>query len=319
MSGLEYPKIDTLYDRNGRYINVGKLRRKEFGNIKRWSITEKIHGINTRITLFDNGEVIYGGRTDDAIMPSELLEYLKKIFAPEKMKEIFWLPDKSIPESVTAYGEGYGPKIVPGSGAYRKDVSFRLFDCLIKGDTGNWWLERQDLEDIAMKLGIKCVPILGIIDFLPVDSLQMLKIFQDNKNRLVAIEEDGMVGMVPEGIIAKTEPLLSNRKGERVMWKLKIKDFKPDILIDKNLKWKSEHKENIFEYKLVHEDNDDEVIGSVEVIEDISTGDITVIAECEKIGYKYVEEHSDKKTLKIMVTNLKKFIKEEFEKIDKKK
>lgn len=225
MAGLKYPKIDTLYDRDGKYIIVGKLRRQEFGNIIRWSITEKIHGTNTRVTLFDYGEVVYGGKTDEAIMPSELLEYLKKIFMPEKMKETFWFPDKPIPKSATIYGEGYGPGVVPGSGAYRKDVSFRLFDCLVISE-GNWWLERKDLEDVAMKLGIKCVPILGVIDFLPVASEQIEKIFLDNRDRLVAIEEDGMVNMIPEGIIAKTDELLFNRKGERVMWKLKIKDFK---------------------------------------------------------------------------------------------
>ncbi len=225
MAGLEYPKIDTLYDRNGKYIIVGKLRRQEFGNIKRWSITEKIHGTNTRVTLFDNGEVVYGGKTDDAIILPELIEYLKKTFTPEKMEAAFWIPGKPIPKSATTYGEGYGPRIVPGSGAYRKDVSFRLFDCLVISE-GNWWLERKDLEDVAMKLGIKCVPILGIIDFLPVDPLQIEKIFLDNRNRLVAVEEDGLASMTPEGIIAKTDELLFNRKGERVMWKLKMKDFK---------------------------------------------------------------------------------------------
>lgn len=225
MTGLEYPKIDTLYDRDGKYIIVGKLRRQEFGNIKRWSITEKIHGTNTRVTLFDNGEVVYGGKTDNAIILPELLEYLKKTFTQEKMEATFWLPNEPIPKSATIYGEGYGPRIVPGSGAYRKDVSFRLFDCLVISE-GNWWLERKDLEDVAMKLGIKCVPILGIIDFLPVDRLQIENIFLDNRNRLVAIEEDGLVSMAPEGIVAKTDELLFNRKGERIIWKLKIKDFK---------------------------------------------------------------------------------------------
>ena len=52
MVGLEYPKIDTLYDRDGRYVNTWRLRRPEFGIINRWSITEKIHGMNTRATLF---------------------------------------------------------------------------------------------------------------------------------------------------------------------------------------------------------------------------------------------------------------------------
>ena len=30
-----------------------------------------------------------------------------------------------------------------------------------------------------------------------------------------------------EGIVARTEPLLLDRRGNRVMWKLKTKDFKP--------------------------------------------------------------------------------------------
>src|SRR3989344_3990265 len=104
MAGLKYPKIDTLYDRDGKYVIVGKLRRQEFGNIKRWSITEKIHGTNTRVTLFDNGEVVYGGKTDDAIILPELIEYLKKTFTPEKMKAAFWIPDAPLPKSATTYG-----------------------------------------------------------------------------------------------------------------------------------------------------------------------------------------------------------------------
>ncbi len=226
MAGLEYPKIDTLYDRDGKYVIVGKLRRPEFDIIKRWSLTEKIHGVNTRVTLFENGDVIYGGKTDNAIIPQELLDYLKKTITPIKMKHAFWLANKPVPKSATIYGEGYGPKMVPGSGAYRKDVSFRLFDSLVKDDFGDWWLERSNLEDIARKLRIKCVPILGIIDFLPVKVEEIMKIFLDYRNKLVAIEEGGMIDMIPEGIIAKTDPPLTNKKGERVIWKLKIKDFK---------------------------------------------------------------------------------------------
>lgn len=229
MTGLEYPKIATLYMRDhNRFVNVGKLTRPEFGNIKRWSITEKIHGTNTRVTLYRNGTVAPGGKTDDAEIPDELLDYLTKMFTPEKMKATFWIDPADIPESATIYGEGYGPGIVPGSGAYRKDISFRLFDCLIIGKTGNWWLERDSLEDIARKLEIKCVPSLGTIDFLPVDAGEIKYMFITHRDELVSIEEDGLKDLIPEGIIAKSEQTLSNRKGERVMWKLKMKDFKKD-------------------------------------------------------------------------------------------
>ena len=146
------------------------------------------------------------------------------------MKHAFWLANKPVPKSATIYGEGYGPKTVAGSGKYRKDVSFRLFDSLVKDDNADWWLERKNLEIVARKLGIKCVPILGTIDFFPtsVEDLQKIFIDSNNRNRLVAIEEGGMVDMIPEGIVAMTDPPLTNRKGERVIWKLKIKDFKKE-------------------------------------------------------------------------------------------
>lgn len=228
MAGTEYPKIDTLYDRdNEHFVDIRKLRRPEFGIIKRWSVTEKLNGRNVRVSLFNdglNGIIDYGGKSDEAEMPQELLEYLKKTFTLEKMKSAFWLDPLKIPQRVIIYGEGYGPKMTPGSGIYRKDVSFRLFDCIVN----TWWLERANLENVAEKLGIKCVPIIGIIEFLPTTSEGIKYLFKNNKNRLVAVEEGGMKDSIPEGIVAKSEPLLFNRKGERVMWKLKIKDFRKE-------------------------------------------------------------------------------------------
>lgn len=227
MAGTEYPKIDTLYDRDERHrVIVGKLRRPEFGIIKRWSITEKIHGRNTRVTLFDTGEVEYGGKTDTAEIPPELLEYLKRIFPPDVLKAALWLPNKTLPKVATIYGEGYGPRMVPGSGIYRKDVSFRLFDSLIEGVDGSWWLERANLENVAEKLGVRCVPLLSVIYDLPESLSDLENIIKISR---VATEENNNFSAVAEGIVARTDPLLFNRKGELLMWKLKTKDFKKDV------------------------------------------------------------------------------------------
>ena len=81
-------------------------------------------------------------------------------------------------------------------------------------------------------------------------------------------------------------------------------------------KWKRKHEGDKFEYTLVLEDDEDEVVASVVVIEDIGNGDITVKAECEEIGYKVTQERVDINKIKIMVCNMKKFIKEELEKIE---
>lgn len=222
MMDREYPKIDTLYDRDDRhFVIAGQLRRREFGIIKGWSLTEKIHGRNTRVTLFDNGEIEYGGKTDDAEIPPSLLEYLKRTFTPEVLKAALWLPDKTIPKVATIYGEGYGPNMMPGSGKYRKDVSFRLFDCLIEGVSGSWWLERYSLEDVARKLGIKCVPIIGYINSLPETAQDLYMMLSES---VVAREESG-TGAMSEGIVGKSDPLVYDNRGNRLMWKLKMKDF----------------------------------------------------------------------------------------------
>jgi len=81
-------------------------------------------------------------------------------------------------------------------------------------------------------------------------------------------------------------------------------------------KWKRKHEGNKFEYTLVLEDDDDEVVGSVVVTEDIGNGDLTVKAECEEIGYKAIQERVDMNCVKTTVSNMKKFIKEELEKIE---
>lgn len=223
MMDREYPKIDTLYNRDDRHFVIsGQLRRREFDIIKGWYLTEKIHGRNTRVTLFNNGEVEYGGKTDDAEIPPELLEYLRRTFPPELLKAALWLPGKELPTVATIYGEGYGPKMMPGSGKYRKDVSFRLFDCLIEGMNGSWWLERSGIEDIARKLGIKAVPIIGYIDRFPETAQDLFNILCES---VVAREESGTYAL-PEGVVARTDPLVYDKKGNMIIWKLKMKDFK---------------------------------------------------------------------------------------------
>jgi hypothetical protein len=318
MSGTEYPKIDTLYDRDGsHHVIVGKLRRPEFGNIKMWYVTEKLNGRNTRVSLVNNGAdgiVDYGGKTDEADMPPELLEYLKETFTLEKMKAAFWMNPLKIPQRVTIYGEGYGHEsCAAGSKMYRDNISFRLFDCLV--DT--WWLKRNDLENVAMKLKIKCVPLLGIINDLPKSLLDLENIIKISH---VATEENNNFCAMAEGIVAFTDPYLFNRKGERVMWKLKVKDFIRQELI--KFKWMREKIGDSVEWKLVRKGKDDEIIGSIKVTKGspIAVGTkketcmLKLVAECNKLGYNETQEN-DEKTIKLMVINIKNLILGEIEKL----
>lgn len=210
---IEYPKIDTLYDRDPNTFKVipGELRLIEFGNIKEWFVTEKVDGTNIRIKwLADEKRLLYGGRTDNAQMPTSLMIYLQETFKPEMFSDF--------KNDMILFGEGYGEKIQKGGGNYRKGVSFRLFDILI----GDWWLEPENVFEIADKLSIKTVPILGKIDYLPT-TIADLGIITAMESYVA--NEDGGAGMIPEGVVARTHPLLFTRKGERLIWKLKFRDF----------------------------------------------------------------------------------------------
>jgi hypothetical protein len=209
---MEYPKIETLYDRDLKTFKVitDHVRCPEFDIVNRWYVTEKIDGTNVRV-FWDaaNKEVRFGGRTDNAQMPVFLLEHLRSTFTVDRLS--FFESDMIL------YGEGYGAKIQKGGGNYRTGVSFRLFDVLI----GKWWLEPYSVEEIAMQLDISTAPALGIISYLPrcISDLNSLV-----EHSIVAAQENAMT-VQAEGIVARSYPLLFTRSGKRVMWKLKFKDF----------------------------------------------------------------------------------------------
>jgi len=207
---MKYPKINTLWKRdNKKVFNIieGDFSCPEFDAIKKWHITEKIDGRNIRVYFeFFNKSVIFKGRTDNANIPKFLLKKLESMFSHEKLVECFPTAEK-----VVLYGEGYGNKIQPVGYKYREDASFVLFDVLVDG----WWLERENVEDIADKLNIDIVPSLGI-KTLPeaVDLVKRGFHSKISKQRLCS-----------EGVVARSSPLMLFRNGNPIMWKLKFKDY----------------------------------------------------------------------------------------------
>ena len=87
-----------------------------------WIWTEKIDGTNIRI-LWDGHDIRFGGKTDDAQIPTFLLNVLQTKFTAERMKEVF-----TDATEVCLYGEGYGVKIQKGSHYLPDRTDFILFD-----------------------------------------------------------------------------------------------------------------------------------------------------------------------------------------------
>jgi len=211
---IEYPKIQSLFkrDEKTRKFIMGQYSLPEFKYLKnnKWIFTEKIDGTNIRVDWEKDvltgkpEEVRFGGRTTNAQMPTFLYDKLNELFQKEKFKEIY-------PEMpMTLFGEGYGAKIQKGGGNYIADgVNFILFDVLIDG----WWLKREDVIDVANKLGILSVPLIWIGDIE--EAIDLVK------NGLISQFGDFQA----EGLVLKPEIELKTRAGHRIITKLKCKDF----------------------------------------------------------------------------------------------
>lgn len=204
-----YHKIETLFerDRTTFVVDPARIKASVLGTIREWDVTEKIDGTNIRVMLSECGEVLFGGRSNNAQIPGDLVQYLIRTFTPDLLQASLWLDG---PVEVVLYGEGYGPGIQKGGGLYRPNKAFILFDVLV---ANKWWLDREAVETIALKLGINVVPYLGRMTLDQI--VEHVRIpFASNFGTAMA-----------EGIVARPIETLFDKRQNRIIIKLKTKDF----------------------------------------------------------------------------------------------
>jgi hypothetical protein len=191
----------------------------EFLAGNKWEFSEKVDGTNIRVGSTGDGIVLFKGRSDNAVIPTPLSDYLFSKFNPDLFEEA------GLNDDMTLYGEGYGPKI-QGGGKYREDHSFVLFDVKI----GDFWLTRDNVDDIASKLGIESVPTIGegtLYDAIDIVSSGMTFGPVGNVIRWGSGGLQSQWGnFEAEGIVARPLVPLFNRKGERIITKIKAVDFR---------------------------------------------------------------------------------------------
>lgn len=215
-----YHKINSIFKRDlslsRKPLIYGDWSEKEFEYLAstQWEFTEKVDGTNIRIIKTRNplkrnaSTITIKGKTNNAELSKELELNIYKLFSDEVLAEYNKLFDDDL--EVCFYGEGYGNKITKNGYLYGLDQKFILFDINING----YWLERHNIEDIAKKLNLDIVPIIGygtLYDALSMVSLgEVTSTFGD---------------FISEGLVAKPTTGLLNRKGERLITKIKTIDF----------------------------------------------------------------------------------------------
>jgi RNA ligase len=206
---MEYHKIETLYERDEATHRLKPelvLKNRTYLLIKTWQWTEKIDGTNVRaIWNATAGNLTFGGKTDNAQIHADLVRYLHENITVENTRAVF--PDVN----AVIYGEGYGAGIQKG-GDYSPTKKFIVFDVLVDG---KWWLNWESTCDVASKLHLDVVPYVGEMS-LAEATAKVRAGFQSCLN-------NGK--MAAEGLVGRTSEPLFDKKGHRLIVKLKTKDF----------------------------------------------------------------------------------------------
>lgn len=217
---MKYHKINGLYKRYTEGPNKGKFKdgivgdepvqfsQPEFEYLydNTWIGTEKIDGTNIRI-YYSPSELRFEGRTDNAQIPNSLQSRLVEFFEDQNVfHEVFGEAE------VVLYGEGFGSKIQAAGSKYIPGrVDFILFDVYI----GRMFLKREDVDSIALRLGIKSVPSIfsGTLQ-------EAEKIVRKGFESVVSEESQ-----IAEGMVLTPVGDFRDRRGNRIITKLKYKDF----------------------------------------------------------------------------------------------
>jgi hypothetical protein len=217
----EYHKIETLYERDLKThkVHPGVFKNRVYEIIKTWHWTEKIDGTNIRCIWQPavkgvnvdgvNGDITesvrFGGKTDNAQMHGDLVNWLRENVTVEKLRAVF--PDTE----AVIYGEGYGAGIQKG-GIYGPTKRLIVFDVLVGS---KWWLSWENTCDVAGKLGLDVVPYVG--EMTLEDATEYVR--KGFRTQLGAQEGPA------EGLVGRTVEPLFDKKGARLIVKLKTKDF----------------------------------------------------------------------------------------------
>jgi len=209
-----YHKIQTIFKRDPetkyKTLLEGEYSLSVFEYLRNnnWIFTEKVDGMNIRVMYHpeevDLDIITFAGKTDRAELHPQLSAYLNKTFRSqiENFSGFF-------KGEVCLYGEGYGAGIQKG-GKYQEEKRFVLFDV----KTGNHWLPRNEVELVATRFGIDVVPIIGVGTLI--DCVEIVK----------SGYSSGWGDFKAEGIVARPETELFNCFGDRVITKIKYKDWK---------------------------------------------------------------------------------------------
>jgi hypothetical protein len=211
-----YTKYSSPFKKDEKFMNTTELSQKLPKG--RWIKTEKVDGTNIRIILDTQDEnrernFYIGSRklilNQNDKSSNQFFDCLNDINI-FKLIEYF----KDVKQTIIIYGEGYGAGVQKG-GIYSPKKNFRVFDIRI----GNAYQDWEYIEKVCIDNQLNIVPVIGECEELNYE--ECIKSLNEFQNTLINEGDGGK----PEGVVYKFEPVLLNKYGERLIFKVKFKDF----------------------------------------------------------------------------------------------
>jgi len=212
----KYEKFSSPFKKDEKFRNTIEVAQSL--PVGTWIKTEKIDGTNIRIILTKpneegNRDILIASRklvlNQEDKNSKQYMDCIKEINL-NKIKEYF----KEVESTIVIYGEGYGAGVQKG-GIYSSIKDFRVFDIRI----GEAYQDFEYVQKVCIDNQLNIVPVIGECKEITYgECYDSLKKFQETLIR------DGSGGK-PEGIVYKFEPVLLNKYKERLIFKVKFKDF----------------------------------------------------------------------------------------------
>lgn len=176
-----------------------------------WIPRRKLDGANVRIN-WDGEQALWNGKTNNFVAPHQLTDYMNNTFFEEIFEEKFGRDC-----NVTIFGEYMGPK-VQGNELNLYEPEVIIFDVNING----FWQPKDNVIQIANYFNARTCYDFSVECGGPMS--------------LVAIINKVSRGFFPnwEGIVATPAVECRNQRGERIIVKVKARDYyRPQNAIDK--------------------------------------------------------------------------------------
>ncbi len=212
----KYAKFSSPFKKDEKFRNTTELAQQL--PVGKWIKTEKIDGTNIRIILtkkdeFQIREILIGSRKlilNQEDKGSKIYFDCIKNVNLNKLMEYF----KDVDSTVIIYGEGHGAGVQKG-GIYSTEKEFRVFDIRI----GEAYQNFEYVEKVCIDNQLNLVPMFSDVDEITYN--ECVKTLKNFENTLI---KDGSGGR-PKGLVYKFEPVLLNKYKERLIFKIKFKDF----------------------------------------------------------------------------------------------